>query len=137
MLSITDLPTLNALLNATATVCCLGGYLMIRKGKSLAHKRLMIAALSASLAFLASYLFYHFHAGSKPFQGQGWIRPVYFGILLSHTVLAAIIVPLIIVTVSRAWRGHFGRHRRVARITLPLWLYVSFTGVVIYLMLYS
>jgi len=97
----------------------------------------MVAALLASTLFLTSYLYYHYHVGSVPFTGHGWIRPVYFAILISHIALAVLIVPLALVTVTRAVRGDLERHRRIARITLPLWLYVSATGVVIYFMLYS
>ena len=97
----------------------------------------MVAALSVSTLFLASYLYYHYQVGSVPFSGQGWMRPLYFAILIPHVVLAALILPLALLTVTRAVRGDFERHRRIARITLPLWLYVSVTGVVIYFMLYG
>jgi uncharacterized membrane protein YozB (DUF420 family) len=97
----------------------------------------MIAAVTASSLFLVSYLYYHAHVGSVRFKGQGWVRPVYFSILTTHTILAAIIVPLVILTLSRGLRGRFDRHRAVARWTFPLWMYVSITGVVIYLMLYK
>jgi len=102
----------------------------------LAHRAVMITALISSSLFLTSYLYYHWHVGSVHFQGQGWIRPLYFTILISHTFLAAVIVPMIIVTFSRALRERFDRHRAIARWTYPLWLYVSVTGVVVYLMLY-
>ena len=97
----------------------------------------MLAALAASTAFLVSYLYYHYQVGSVAFQGRGWIRPIYFAILISHTVLAVAIVPLVLVTLTRALRGQFDRHRRIARWTFPLWLYVSITGVIIYLLLYQ
>ncbi len=96
----------------------------------------MISSLGTSLLFLASYLLYHSHAGSVRFQGQGWIRPVYFGILISHTILAAVILPLVLITLRLALKKQFIRHKRVARWTLPLWLYVSTTGVLVYLLLY-
>jgi uncharacterized membrane protein YozB (DUF420 family) len=130
------LPALNALLNCASAILLLTGYVLIRQGKRNAHRWAMTAALTASVLFLTSYLVYHAQVGSVRFQKTGWIRPVYFTILISHTILAACVAPMAIVTVWRAWRGRFDRHRRLARITLPLWLYVSVTGVVIYLMLY-
>jgi uncharacterized membrane protein YozB (DUF420 family) len=133
---LTLLPTLNAFLNALSAVLLTTGYYFIRQRRIAAHKRCMVAAFATSCLFLASYLTYHFQIGSKPFQGQGVIRTVYFGILISHTTLAAAIVPLIIMTLRRAWKGNFERHARIARRTLPLWLYVSVTGVVVYWMLY-
>ena len=131
------LPHLNALLNATSGLLLLAGFYFISRRRITAHLRSMTAALVVSIIFLISYLFYHFHHGSTRFTGQGLVRPIYFFILLTHTILAAVIVPLIIVTLGRAWRGDFGRHRRIARITFPLWLYVSVTGVIVYLMLYQ
>jgi uncharacterized membrane protein YozB (DUF420 family) len=130
------LPTLNAFLNATSALCIIAGYWFIRRKRQDAHRICMLTALGASTAFLASYLYYHYQVGSVAFQGRGWIRPVYFTILLTHTVLAAAIVPLVLITVTRALRGQFDRHRRIARWTFPLWLYVSITGVIIYLLLY-
>ena len=130
------LPTLNAILNATSAVCLVSGFLFIRKKRMEAHRACMIAALVASTLFLASYLYYHAQVGSVRFQGQGWIRPVYFAILISHTVLAVVIVPMVFITLTRALRGRFDRHRQIARWTLPLWLYVSVTGVIVYLLLY-
>ena len=130
------LPTLNAILNATSAVCVVSGFLFIRRGRINAHRACMIAALIASALFLVSYLYYHAQVGSVPFQGQGWIRPVYFTILISHTVLAVVIVPLVLVTLTRALRGRFDRHKQIARWTFPLWLYVSITGVIVYLLLY-
>jgi len=131
------LPHLNALLNATSGLLLLAGFYFIRQRRITAHLRCMTSALVVSCAFLISYLIYHYHSGSTRFAGQGLIRPVYFTILLSHTILAVVIVPLIIVTLLRAWRGDFMRHRRIARWTFPLWLYVSVTGVIVYLMLYQ
>jgi len=130
------LPTLNAWLNATSAVLLVLGYAFIRSKRVSAHRLCMLLALASSTAFLISYLYYHAQVGSVRFQGQGWVRAVYFTILLTHTVLAAAIVPLALVTLVRALREQFDRHRRIARWTLPLWLYVSVTGVVIYWMLY-
>ena len=127
---------LNAALNATSAVLLSAGYLMIRRGRVVAHKSCMGLAFLCSTLFLVSYVIYHVRVGSVPFQGKGWIRPVYFGLLASHTVLAVAIVPLAVITLSRALREQFDRHRRIARWTLPLWLYVSVTGVVIYFLLY-
>lgn len=135
--TVSSLPALNASLNAAASVLLLIGYLLIRRKKVAAHRAAMAAALSVSTLFLASYLYYHYHVGSVRFTGVGWIRPVYFTILISHVVLAVTILPLALVTVTRALRADFARHRRIARITLPLWFYVSVTGVVIYWMLYG
>jgi uncharacterized membrane protein YozB (DUF420 family) len=130
------LPTLNAILNTLSAILLVGGYLSIRQKKIQRHKRFMLAAFSTSCLFLVSYLTYHFQIGSKRFEGHGVIRPLYFGILLSHTILAAAIVPLVIMTLRRAWKGNFERHAQIARRTLPIWLYVSVTGVVVYWMLY-
>jgi uncharacterized membrane protein YozB (DUF420 family) len=129
-------PSLNALLNALAASFLLLGYVFIRQQKRDAHRRCMLSAFAASTLFLISYVVYHLQVGSVKFQGQGWIRPLYFTLLISHTVLAAIIVPLVLVTLARALRGKFEPHRRIARWTFPLWLYVSVTGVVIYFLLY-
>jgi len=129
-------PVINASLNGTSALLLLIGRNFIKHGRMTAHRAVMIAALCASTLFLASYLYYHAHVGSLRFQGQGWSRPVYFSILISHTILAAAIVPLVIITLSRALREKFDRHRVIARWTFPLWLYVSVTGVVIYVMLY-
>ena len=128
---------LNASLNGASAVLLAGGYAAIRSGKIAVHKAFMIAAFCVSSAFLASYLVYHYRVGHMPFQGQGWVRPVYFVLLLTHTVLAVVIVPMILVTLRRAWLERFDRHRIIARWTLPLWFYVSVTGVVVYLMLYQ
>jgi uncharacterized membrane protein YozB (DUF420 family) len=135
-MTVQDLPALNASLNALATVFLVAGWTLIRLKRRDAHRACMLAALGASAAFLASYLVYHFNVGSVPFTRPGWIRGVYLTILLTHIVLAIVIVPLVLVTVSRALARRFDRHRRIARWTLPLWLYVSVTGVVIYVMLY-
>ncbi len=130
------LPTVNASLNATTSVLLVTGWLLIRRKKIAAHRAVMITALAVSVLFLASYLYYHAHIGSKPFEGRGWIRPVYFSILLSHTVLAAAVVPLALVTLVRGLRARYDRHRAIARWTLPIWLYVSVTGVIVYVLLY-
>lgn len=135
-MSVTDLPALNASLNALATVFLVTGWLLIRRKRRDAHRACMLAACAASAAFLASYLVYHYNVGSVPFQKRGLIRTVYLSILFTHIVLAAAIVPLVFLTLSRALSQRFDRHRRIARWTLPLWLYVSVTGVVIYVMLY-
>jgi len=129
-------PVINASLNGTSAVLLLIAHSMIKRGRVAAHRALMITAIVTSSLFLVSYLYYHWHVGSVRFQGQGWSRPLYFTILTSHTLLAITIVPLVIVTLSRALRERFDRHRAIARWTYPLWLYVSVTGVVIYFMLY-
>ena len=131
-----DLPTLNAVLNTASAVLLLTGWWLIRHGRRDAHRRAMLAALATSTLFLVSYLAYHFQVGSVRFTGQGPIRTVYFAILVSHTVLAAAIVPLVLLTLARALRGRFEAHRALARVTAPLWLWVSVSGVVVYWMLY-
>jgi uncharacterized membrane protein YozB (DUF420 family) len=136
-MAVTDLPALNACLNSISTILLGAGYYFIRRREIARHKMSMIAAFVCSCLFLTSYLTYHYHVGSVPFTGQGWIRPVYFTILITHIILAAAIVPLALITLYRAWRGQFDRHKRIARWTWPLWMYVSVTGVVIYLMLYQ
>ena len=128
---------LNASLNGVSAILLAGGYAAIRAGKRDVHKYFMVAAFSVSTVFLASYLVYHYRVGHMVFQGQGWIRPVYFALLISHTVLAIVIVPLILVTLRRAWLEKFDKHRLIARWTLPLWFYVCVTGVIVYLMLYQ
>jgi uncharacterized membrane protein YozB (DUF420 family) len=135
-LSAPALPSLNALLNATSAVLAATGWWLIRHGRRDAHRRLMLSAFATSTLFLISYLVYHFQAGSVRFTGFGVIRTFYLALLLSHTVLAALIVPLVLVTLSRALRGRFEAHRRIARYTIPLWLWVSVSGVVVYWMLY-
>jgi uncharacterized membrane protein YozB (DUF420 family) len=129
-------PVIDASLNGTSAVLLLVGRSFIKRGQMAAHRAVMIAALGSSSIFLACYLYYHWHVGSVHFQGQGWSRPVYFSILISHTILAAAIVPMIIITLSRALRERFDRHRAIARWTYPLWMYVSVTGVIVYFMLY-
>lgn len=135
-MSLSDLPSLNALLNTTSALLLVAGWVLVRTGHREAHRRVMLAALATSTLFLASYLVYHARVGSVRYAGQGTLRAVYFAVLTSHTILAAVIVPLVIVTLARALRGRFDAHRRLARVTLPLWAYVSVTGVVVYLMLY-
>ena len=127
---------LNATLNATSAILLAVGYAAIRAGKREAHKRFMISAFLVSCTFLVSYLVYHYRVGHVVFKGQGWIRPVYFALLISHTILAVVIVPLILITLRRAWLERFDKHRLIARWTLPLWLYVSITGVIVYVMVY-
>ena len=131
-----DLPALNAALNAVSTVLLSAGYVFIRQGRRDRHRFCMIGAFIVSCVFLTSYLVYHFEVGSVPFTKQGWVRPLYFTILITHVVLAVAIVPLVLVTLLRALKERFDKHRAIARWTLPLWLYVSVTGVVIYCMLY-
>jgi putative membrane protein len=129
---------LNASLNGLSAILLASGYVAIRAGKRDVHKAFMVSAVSVSLAFLVSYVIYHVRVGHVVlFQGQGWIRPVYFTLLTSHTVLAIVIVPLIIVTLHRAWMDKFDKHRIIARWTLPLWFYVSVTGVIVYLLVYQ
>lgn len=136
MIEVSQLPAVNAVLNTTSATLLAYGYWLIRRARRSAHRRCMIAAFGVSVLFLTSYVIYHYHAGSVRFPGTGWVRPVYFSVLVSHIVLAAVILPLILVTFARALRGRFEPHRRIARWTLPLWLYVSVTGVVVYVMLY-
>lgn len=136
-MTVTDLPALNASFNAAATVLLLAGYVFIRKGDVTRHRACMVGALLMSAAFLTSYLVYHYYAGSVPFEGQGPIRVVYFTILITHIILAALILPLVLVTVRYAFTARFAQHRRLARWTWPIWMYVSVTGVIIYLMLYQ
>lgn len=135
-MSLTDLPLLNALLNTTSSVFLAFGYYFIRKKRKLLHKRMMIAAVITSALFLISYLIYHYNVGSVRYQGGGVLRTVYFTILISHTVLAITVPPLAIITVVRALRERFDKHKRIARWTLPIWFYVSLTGVAVYVMLY-
>lgn len=128
---------LNASLNGLSAILLTNGFFMIRRGNIAAHKRSMISAFIASSLFLISYVVYHIRVGNILFQGQGWIRPVYFTLLISHIVLAIVILPLAIIALTRGLQSRFDRHRRIARWTLPLWLYVSVTGVIIYVMLYQ
>ena len=129
------LPHLNAILNSTSALLLLAGFRFIRR-RIQAHRNCQVTAVVTSTLFLISYLTYHYYHGATRFPGQGLVRPLYFTILISHTILAVVIVPLILVTLYRAAHGDFIRHRRIARWTLPLWLYVSVTGVIVYLMLY-
>jgi|SRR5690348_4121055 uncharacterized membrane protein YozB (DUF420 family) len=130
-------PAINAMLNGTSAVLLVAAHRMIARGRIATHRALMLMAVGTSTLFLISYLYYHAHVGSVRFQGHGWSRAVYFTILISHTILAATIVPLVIITLTWALRGRFDRHRAIARWTYPIWLYVSVTGVVIYAMLYQ
>lgn len=130
-------PALNASLNGASAVLLASGRMLIRRQKVRLHRACMIAAVAASTLFLFSYLYYHAHVGSVRFPGQGWVRPLYFTILISHTLLAATVVPLVVLTLSYGLRERFDRHRRIARWTFPIWLYVSVTGVVVYVMLYQ
>jgi len=130
------LPTLNASLNALSALLALSGYLAIRRGRRALHARLMGGAVAASTLFLVSYVVHHLRAGATPFRGEGALRAVYFAILASHTVLAVAVVPLVLVTLRRALQGRFPRHKALARVTLPIWAYVSVTGVAIYVFLY-
>jgi len=134
--AVSVLPLVNACLNGASALLLTVGYGFIRQRKVTAHKTCMVTAFGVSSCFLVSYVIYHYHAGSKPFGGLGWVREIYYPLLISHVVLAALIVPLALTTIYRAWRGQWARHRRLARWTLPLWLYVSVTGVIVYWMLY-
>jgi putative membrane protein len=130
-------PAINATLNGLAAILLVGGYAAIRSGKMELHKKFMVSAFFVSCAFLVSYVIYHVRIHQViHFQGQGWIRPVYFTLLISHTILAVAIVPLILITLRRAWTERFDKHRQIARWTLPLWFYVSVTGVIVYFMVY-
>jgi len=137
MISVHDLPVVDATLNATATVLLVWGYILIRRKNIAAHRRVMLAAFATSSVFLVCYLIYHFNVGSVRFPHEGVIRTVYLSILATHTALAAAVPPLAIVTLSRGLRQRFDRHRKIARWALPVWLYVSVTGVVVYWMLYQ
>lgn len=137
MLEIGDLPALNATLNGTSAAFLTCGYVFIRRGQISRHKRCMLGALATSACFLVSYVLYHANAGSRPFPGTGAVRYLYFAILITHVVLAATILPLALITASRGLRAQYTRHVKIARWTLPIWLYVSVTGVVIYVMLYQ
>jgi uncharacterized membrane protein YozB (DUF420 family) len=130
------LPTVNATLNATAAILLLTGYSLIRRKRILAHKRVMLTAFGVSIAFLICYVVYHAKVGSVPYQKTGFLRTIYFSILITHITLAATVPVLAIITLRRALRGDFVRHRKIARWTFPIWLYVSVTGVIVYLMLY-
>lgn len=136
-MTVHDLPAVNATLNAIAAVLLTCGYLLIRSGHRQQHRRVMIAAFATSSLFLVSYLVYHAQVGSVGFTRHGFVRPVYFTILISHVTLAAVVLPLALVTLSRGLAAKFDRHRRIARWTLPIWLYVSVTGVLVYVLLYQ
>jgi uncharacterized membrane protein YozB (DUF420 family) len=136
MIQATDLPTVNAILNSLATILLITGFVLIRRKKIDAHRRVMIAAFATSVLFLVCYLIYHAQVGSVRFQRTGTIRTVYLSILLTHTVLAAAVPFLAVITLSRGLKKRYGRHKAIARWTLPIWLYVSVTGVVVYWMLY-
>ena len=135
-LDLSFLPAVNALLNSMSASCLILGYLAIRKGNRTRHIKMMLSALTFSFLFLISYLTYHTFQGDTSFQGEGWIRPLYFFILISHISLSVVVLPLVLTTVYYAATGNFNQHPKIARITLPLWLYVSVTGVLVYLMLY-
>jgi uncharacterized membrane protein YozB (DUF420 family) len=136
LISVSQLPTVNAALNSLSAVFLFTGYLFIKAGKRSAHRLCMLSACASSTLFLISYLVYHYQVGSVPFKGAGAVRVVYFAILISHTMLAAAVVPLALITLIRALRERFDAHRKIARWTFPIWLYVSVTGVVVYAMLY-
>ena len=136
-MTVHSLPAVNATLNAISTVLLVTAYVMIRRGQVGLHRRLMIAACTTSTLFLICYLTYHAQVGSVRFVRQGFVRPLYFTILITHVTLAALVLPLAIVTLSRALRERFDRHRAIARWTLPIWLYVSVTGVLVYVLLYQ
>ena len=137
MLSYSSLAPLNAVLNSIAAVLLLAGFVLIKRGHVRAHRACMISAFAVSAVFLASYLAYHYHVGDVRFTGRGWVRPAYFTMLISHITLAVAIVPLAIVTLTRALRGRFAAHRRIALWTWPIWIYVSVTGVLVYVMVYQ
>lgn len=136
-MSYSDLPTLNAILNSLSALLLLLAFRFIKQKKIEAHKRTMIGVFAVSSLFLISYIIYHYNHGSQPFQGQGWIRTVYFAILLSHTILAMVNLPMAIITLRRGLRGTYDLHKKIAKWTFPIWLYVSVTGVVVYLFLYQ
>ena len=136
LLPLSALPAVNATLNGASGILLLTGYSFIRRGKMIPHKMCMLAAFCCSTVFLTCYVYFHLHAGIIRFGGQGWIRPVYFTLLTTHTILAVVIVPLVLITLWRALGKKFDRHRAIARWTFPLWLYVSVTGVIIYWLLY-
>jgi uncharacterized membrane protein YozB (DUF420 family) len=136
LIPLKEFPAINAGLNGASAIFLLLGYIFIRSRRILQHKICMLSAFTCSIVFLCCYLYFHFHAGLIRFGGEGWIRPVYFALLISHTILAVTIVPLAVVTLSYALREKFGSHMKIARWTFPLWLYVSVTGVIIYWLLY-
>jgi len=136
-MTVADLPALNATLNAIAATLLIIGYVKIRQGRMETHRRFMLAAFATSALFLISYVVYHANVGSRPFPGQGLVRLVYFVILITHVILAAAILPLALITLNYGLRARFERHVPIARWTLPIWVYVSVTGVIVYLMLYQ
>jgi uncharacterized membrane protein YozB (DUF420 family) len=136
-MSVADLPAVNAMLNAISGILLLIAYAHIRARRIQQHRRFMIAAFATSSLFLVCYLVYHAQVGSVPFTRQGFVRPLYFTILITHVTLAATVVPLALVTLSRALKGRYPQHRRIARWTFPVWLYVSVTGVLVYVLLYQ
>jgi putative membrane protein len=135
--NISILPAVNAFLNATSAVLLSAGYLFIRRKTVMGHKICMVSAFGVSCLFLVSYLIHHYLVGSIPFSGEGWIRPVYFSVLVTHICLAALIVPLALISIYRALNAQFAKHVKIARWTLPIWFYVSVTGVIVYVMLYQ
>ena len=137
MFSIYSLAPLNAILNTTATILLVAGFYFIKQKRVQAHRRCMIAAVLVSAAFLTSYLIFHYEVGDVRFTGQGWVRPVYFAILIPHVILAVTILPLALTTLYFGLTSNFVKHRRIAKWTWPLWIYVSVTGVIVYLMLYQ
>jgi putative membrane protein len=137
MFSMSDLPLINAFLNTTSAILLLVGRRFIKRGDRARHKRMMLAAFTTSSLFLVSYLTYHFARGTQHFQGEGVVKVIYFLILGSHTILAAVVVPMVLIALFRGLKGEYEKHRRIARWTFPVWLYVSVTGVIIYLMLYQ
>ena len=136
-MNVYDLPTLNACLNALSATLLIRGYLLIHRGEREAHRKTMVAALFCSGLFICSYLVYHFSVGSVPYPHHDWTRPIYFAVLIPHVILAALVAPFIILIVLRALKGDFVGHRRLARWVWPVWIYVSISGVVVYLMLYQ
>lgn len=137
MIELTQIPAINASFNSLATLCLIVGYILIKMGKKEAHKFTMILALFFSALFLGFYLYYHFHVPSKKFPDLGTIKTIYLGILFTHIILAVVMLPFIFKTFYHAFRSEFDKHKRIAKITYPMWLYVSFTGVIIYMMLYQ
>jgi len=135
--ALSDLPAVNACLNGLSTCFLVAGFILIRRKRTTAHRNCMLGAVTTSTLFLACYIYYHIHAGRTEFRDPAWFRPIYLTLLLTHTVLAVTIVPMVIVTLVRALRERFDQHKRIARWTLPLWLYVSVTGVLIYFLLYQ
>ncbi len=135
-MQVQDLPTLNATLNAVAATLLLSGYIAIKKNHKELHKKLMVATFIVSALFLTSYLIYHYHVPSKKFPDLGWIKTVYFLILFPHIILAVIMVPMILKTFWHAYKEEWEKHKKIARLTFPIWMYVSVTGVIVYFMLY-